>query len=109
MASALRGANTRWQLLGRDRPTLRIQNPGKPIFRFAGVTVTGVKIFGKNKEHIELTVQDEGKTMSVISFFSASEPWVTDLYGKQITFTATLDESNFGGRTLYRMRLNAIE
>ncbi len=85
-----------------------LANP-KPIFRFAGVTVTGVKIFGKNKEHIELTVQDEGKTMSIISFFSASEPWVTDLYGKKITFTATLDESNFGGRTLYRMRLNGIE
>lgn len=85
-----------------------LANP-KPIFRFSGVAVTGVKIFGKNKEHIELTVQDEGKTMSIISFFSASEPWVSDLYGKKITFTATLDESNFGGRTLYRMRLNGIE
>lgn len=85
-----------------------LANP-KPIFRLSGVVVTGVKIFGKNKEHIELTVNDEGKTMSIISFFSASLPWVTDLYGKKITFTATLDESNFGGRTLYRMRLNAIE
>lgn len=85
-----------------------LANP-KPIFRLAGVTVTGVKIFGKNKEHIELTIADGGKIMSIISFFSASEPWVTDLYGKTVTLKATLDESNFGGRTLYRMRLNTIE
>src|SRR3989344_3327011 len=85
-----------------------LANP-KPIFRFAGVQVSGVKIFGKSKEHLELTVNDAGKRMSVISFFNASEPWVAGIYGKNITFTATLDESNFAGRTFYRLRLHNIE
>lgn len=89
-----------------------LANP-KPIFRLAGVTVTGVKIFGKNKEHVDLTVTDsnitDGPKMNIISFFSANEPWVEGVYNKNTTITATLDESNFGGRTLYRMRLHGIE
>ena len=78
-------------------------------FRFYNLQVSGVKIFGKSKEHLELTVNDAGKKMSVISFFNASEPWVAGIYGKNITFTATLDESNFAGRTFYRLRLHNIE
>lgn len=85
-----------------------LANP-KPIFRISGALVSGVKIFGKNKEHVELTIKDSGKQMSVISFFSASEPWVGNIYNKNITLTATLDESNFGGRTTRRMRLHKIE
>ena len=85
-----------------------LANP-KPIFRIAGALVSGVKIFGKNKEHVEITINDSGKQMSVISFFSAVEPWVSKIYNKNITLTATLDESNFGGRLLRRMRLISIE
>lgn len=85
-----------------------LANP-KPIFRISGALVSGIKIFGKNKEHVELTINDSGKQMSVISFFAAHEPWVNDIYNKNITISATLDESNFGGRTLRRMRLVNIE
>jgi single-stranded-DNA-specific exonuclease len=85
-----------------------LANP-KPIFRIAGVLVTNVKIFGKNKEHVELTINDNGKTMQVISFFAAHEAWVGNALNNTLTILGTLDESNFGGRTTRRLRLVRIE
>ncbi len=68
-------------------------NP-KPLFLFSNVTVQKIKLFGKGKEHLELTLADaSGRTATAISFFTTVNDFETPLEeGTQLSITGSLEE-----------------
>ncbi len=83
-----------------------VGNP-KPIFLFDNVQVVGVKLFGKEKNHLELSlVSDEGRTTKAISFFATPESFKNiPEPGKRIRLIASFDLSRFAGKTELRLRI----
>jgi len=92
-----------------------MDNP-KPVFLFRKVVPVAVKIFGKGKEHVEVTfARSGGQKIPAISFFGANEKWVKDLVVsdtaggkqifKQIDLIASIEKSLFAGRTELRLRI----
>jgi single-stranded-DNA-specific exonuclease len=79
----------------------------KPVFLFRNITVESLKIFGKTKEHVELTFQKlSGEKLKAISFFGASSDWAREVQPKsKIDLISTLEKSMFGGKTELRMRV----
>lgn len=45
----------------------------KPLFIFPKVTISRLKIFGKNKDHLEVALSSDGATATGIAFFSTPE------------------------------------
>ena len=87
-----------------------IDNP-KPVFLFRKVTPIGMKIFGKGKEHVEVTFSKlNDQKIPAISFFGASEKWAKQLMlgnvaNKKIDLIASIEKSLFAGRTELRLRI----
>ncbi|MES2436484.1 MAG: single-stranded-DNA-specific exonuclease RecJ [Patescibacteria group bacterium] len=81
-------------------------NP-KPTFLFPKVTISGVKMFGKHQEHLELSFKNSNnKIIKSIGFFMKPEDFAnTPKEGKNIDLVATLEKSMFGGKTELRMRI----
>lgn len=83
-----------------------MENP-RPIVRFPGVAVSGIKAFGKTGNHVTMTVTDRGIAATAFAFFMVPEDLpvrdgdVCDLYG-------SLDRSEFMGRTQIRIRLAKV-
>jgi single-stranded-DNA-specific exonuclease len=83
-----------------------LDNP-KPIFIFQNVTLDSVKLFGKTKEHLEVTMSDERGSSKAIAFFKTpadfsvagaegvKQPIVA---GQIVTLVGTLEMSYFRGR-----------
>lgn len=85
----------------------------KPIFRFDGVRVEKVMWFGKHNEHAKAEVSDEsGRKLDAISFFANRSSFRDTLEllssGDQVVLDAALEESYFGGRKEFRLRLENI-
>ncbi len=76
-----------------------VGNP-EPQFTFRNVKVTSIKKFGKAKEHLECTVEDDVGDATAFTFFAtpALEAKVTS--GNLISFTATLEPGWRGGMRL---------
>lgn len=81
-------------------------NP-KPVFLFQGITIEFIKQFGKSNEHLELSLADtRGGRAKAIGFFTGVERFETKLEeGGVIDLMATIEQSNFGGRTTLRLRI----
>ncbi len=81
-------------------------NP-KPIFLFRNISPVAMKIFGKTKEHVELSFsKSNGQKIPAILFFGANEKWVADFVaGKAIDLIASVEKSLFAGRTELRLRI----
>lgn len=83
-------------------------NP-KPIFSIQG-DLKQVKKFGKEGNHLEVTISDGGKDVKAISFFSSPENFKTPLsLGAKINLLATLEKSYFRNRPELRLRIVDIE
>jgi single-stranded-DNA-specific exonuclease len=84
-------------------------NP-KPIFAFPDVTIKKAKQFGKEKNHIELTLTDASKAERVaIAFFSDGETFSRSIKeGDIVNLTASLEKSYFAGRITLRLRITDI-
>ena len=81
-------------------------NP-KPIFMFSNVTVVSWKLFGKEKNHLEVIFTDRlGYETTGIAFFcdntSFSKKVVPDV---NVDLVATVEKSYFAGRTTIRLRI----
>ena len=74
-------------------------NP-KPVFKFENVIVTNVRCFGKQKEHLEITVTDSsGDRVQAKSFYTTPASYDAELReGAKITLYGTMDYSLFMGR-----------
>lgn len=100
-----------WPLL-RDISRLApfgMGNP-KPILRIASSTVTNVRAFGKEKNHIEITVAGEESSHSIraFDFFrSVGQFTHTPVEGTRINMLATLERDTF--RTPSQLALRIID
>ena len=83
-----------------------IGNP-KPTFMFEDLAITGVKGFGKEKNHLELMfTNSRGRPVKAIAFFKTDESFNRSITaGERINLTATFEKSTFGGRTELRLRI----
>ena len=80
-------------------------NP-KPVFRFANVTIAAMKQFGKEKNHLELIVQEGNfKTKAIAFFHAAGDYTVTLAVGASVTLLASFELSYFLGRPELRLRI----
>ena len=90
-----------------------MDNP-KPVFLFRKILPVSTKIFGKTKEHVEISFsKSNGQKIPAISFFGASEKWAKELIdagmsggsGKSVDLIASVEKSMFAGRTELRLRI----
>jgi single-stranded-DNA-specific exonuclease len=81
-------------------------NP-KPIFLFKEVSIKGMRQFGKDGGHLELTFEkSDGKSISAISFFTKPDRFEATLeVGKKIHLAATLEKSLFRSYPELRLRI----
>lgn len=84
-----------------------VGNP-RPHFLFRRVTIHQVGAFGKEKNHLKLTLTDgDGNRAEAIGFFMSPEsfPLVTIGVGKDIDLVAVMEKSYFRGRPELRLRI----
>jgi single-stranded-DNA-specific exonuclease len=81
-------------------------NP-KPVFYLQNIMISGVKCFGKEKNHLELCFENsKGRTVKAIAFFKSFNSFNKPLErGISINLLATMELSNFAGREELRMRI----
>ena len=80
----------------------------KPHFMFHQVIIVHLEMFGKEKNHLKLTITDDSeKEAQAIGFFMSSKtfPLVDLSIGKAINLVATLEKSFFRGRPELRLRI----
>ena len=84
-------------------------NP-KPKFLFKDVPIYGVKEFGKEKNHLELSfLNSKGKIVKAIIFFKNKESYGNKIaVGERINLVASFEKSTFLGRTELRLRIIEI-
>lgn len=85
-------------------------NP-KPTFLFPSLTIKRTKQFGKEKNHLEITVVDAiGSERTAMSFFAGEDTFSKPARaGDVIDLVATIEKSYFAGRTTIRLRILEIK
>ncbi len=85
------------------------ESNSKPLFLFNKVKVKLKKLFGKTKEHVELQLEDETGSAKAIQFFAHNDAEILKIEnGSVVSLIANLEESRFGGRVEYRLRIVKI-
>ncbi|MBU3668447.1 MAG: single-stranded-DNA-specific exonuclease RecJ [Candidatus Taylorbacteria bacterium] len=82
-------------------------NP-KPVFVLKSVSIEGVKMFGKQKEHIEIQIKTEGgKIAKAIKFFAADDTvLISKIEGKnKVDILGHMEKSMFKNYPEYRLRI----
>lgn len=82
----------------------------KPVFVFQKAEISGVRIFGKNNEHLELIFKNSrGQKVSAVAFFTKIDDFdVKIAIGEKIDLLANIEKSTFRGRTEIRLRIVGI-
>lgn len=90
-----------------------LDNP-KPLFLFENIEVIAMKLFGKEKNHLELKFFTKGesasvgKTVTAIAFFQNGEKFpVSVKEGSKINLVATMEKSQF--RNFPELRLRIVD
>ena len=85
-----------------------LDNP-KPLFLFENIFVSQMKLFGKEKNHLELKFKNSNdKDITAIAFFSTPEKFSVSMNGgSKINLVATLEKSNF--RNFPELRLRIVD
>ena len=83
-----------------------VGNP-KPLFIFKSARIAGVKEFGKEKNHLELSFEKtNGSKISAIGFFMTPAMYGEKLgVGKSVDLVAHMEKSFFKGRPELRLRI----
>jgi single-stranded-DNA-specific exonuclease len=76
----------------------------KPLFMFRNVTPTTIKLFGKEKNHLELVFKNNVRNISAISFFTTDVDWNIK-EGKPMDLIAHIEKSMFRSREEIRLRI----
>jgi single-stranded-DNA-specific exonuclease len=96
-----------WQELEKFCP-FGIGNP-KPLFLLAKVKLAEVKVFGKEKNHLELILQNGQRKVSAIAFFSTPKTWGREIKkGDVVDIVATVEKSTFMNRNEIRLRIEEV-
>jgi single-stranded-DNA-specific exonuclease len=78
----------------------------KPIFLVTGGTVSSVKQFGKERNHLEVVYGANNKMIKAISFFSAPSDFsAVPEVGKPINLIGSLEKSNYRNYPELRLRI----
>ncbi len=79
----------------------------KPLFLFPNVEIIGMKLFGKQKNHLSLTLQDgSGKKAEAIAFFAGPDSFSVELKpGIIVNIIAHMEKAIFRGKIELRLRL----
>ncbi len=82
----------------------------KPTFLFKNVEIFGIKEFGKEKNHLELSFKNSrGREVKAIAFFKTRNSYDPVLEkGNKINMVATFEKNSFAGREELRLRIVAI-
>jgi single-stranded-DNA-specific exonuclease len=85
-----------------------LDNP-KPLFLFENIQLQGVKLFGKEKNHLELKFKNgNGKDVTAMAFFKTDTSFDRTLKaGDIINLVATLEKSEF--RNFAELRLRIVD
>lgn len=96
-----------WDSVSKFAP-FGLDNP-KPLFLFENVEIKNVKLFGKEKNHLELKFKNsKGKDVTAISFFQNGDSYEVDIKeGGRVNMVATLEKSNF--RNFPELRLRIVD
>jgi single-stranded-DNA-specific exonuclease len=87
-----------------------VGNP-KPVFMIKDAVIAAVKLFGKEKNHLELILEKEnGHIISAIAFFKKHEDFAAKLeIGKTATVIGTLEKSTFKRDPELRIRIIDVQ
>jgi single-stranded-DNA-specific exonuclease len=86
----------------------------KPLFIFRNIKIFGIKEFGKEKNHLELSFKKgNGSLINAMGFFMDSKTFKNKdgeniRIGDKIDLIATLEKSMFRGRAELRMRIEDV-
>lgn len=86
----------------------------KPLFIFKNIKIFGIKEFGKEKNHLELSFKKgNGSLINAMGFFMDSKTFKNKdgeniKIGDRIDLIATLEKSMFRGRAELRMRIEDV-
>ncbi len=96
-----------WRQIEKFAP-FGLGNP-KPLFLFENIEVMAFKLFGKEKNHLELKFKNpKGKEVTAIAFFSNGEKFpVSVKVGSKINLVGTLEKSEF--RNFPELRLRIVD
>jgi single-stranded-DNA-specific exonuclease len=96
-----------WRDLEKFQP-FGLDNP-KPLFLFENIQLQGVKLFGKEKNHLELKFKNgNGKDVTAMAFFKTDTSFDRTLKaGDIINLVATLEKSEF--RNFAELRLRIVD
>ncbi|MSU45510.1 MAG: single-stranded-DNA-specific exonuclease RecJ [Candidatus Zambryskibacteria bacterium] len=85
-----------------------LSNP-KPLFLFENINISAVKLFGKEKNHLELKFKNsKGKDVTAMAFFKTDKSFSIPLEtGNTINLMATLEKSVF--RNFPELRLRIVD
>jgi single-stranded-DNA-specific exonuclease len=82
-----------------------VANP-KPQFLFSDVEITDIRIFGKQKNHIELTIAQNDMSVKAMKFFADAMSFSTPLeVGMSVSCIGHIEEDTFGRNKSIRLRL----
>lgn len=101
--------NENYQLIEKLAP-YGVENP-KPLFLFEKVMIEGVKMFGKEANHLELVFKNSrGRDVKAIGFFIKDTDYEPTLKaGDVINLLANFEKSTFRGFAELRLRIVDIE
>jgi len=79
----------------------------KPLFIFQNVEIVGMKLFGKQKNHLSLTLKDATqKRIEAIAFFAGPDSFKVEIRpGIIVDIVAHIEKAIFRGRIELRLRL----
>lgn len=84
-------------------------NP-KPIFRLKDALVLKIKLFGKEKNHLELEISQNGQIIKAIAFFKKPEDYEKNFKeGSMVDLIGIVEKSFFGGYEKTRIRIMDIK
>lgn len=86
-----------------------LENP-KPLFLFENIEVSGMKLFGKEKNHLELKFKNSnGRAVTAIAFFQNGDKFLVSVKeGSRVNMVATLEKSEFRNFPELRLRIMDI-
>jgi len=83
-----------------------VSNP-KPVFVLKSIIIDGLKEFGKDKNHLELSFKNShGKIIKAIAFFKTRESYKSILkQGDKIDLFASFEKNTFANKSEIRLRI----
>lgn len=82
----------------------------KPLFEIKDILLEKIKLFGKEKNHIELSLSLDGQKIQAIAFFKKPEDYKrVPKEGEMISVLGFVEKSFFGGYEKIRIRIEDIK